>query len=113
MVGISRVFVPIAVATQEVRVPVSLVAGLLSTQSNPGRAICNRNQGEIEKCGNGMHFGIEERKKTNVDVENEAFDVAVPRANNSCSVLVCYGRVGGRAKRPVFSRLKYLFSCLN
>jgi hypothetical protein len=37
MVGISRVFAFMAVAMQEMRVPVSLVARLLFIQSNSGR----------------------------------------------------------------------------
>jgi hypothetical protein len=58
-------------------------------------------------------FGSGERKKRNVDVENETFDGAVPYADDTSSLLVCYDDVGERAKRLVFSRHKYLRSRLN
>ena len=61
----------------------------------------------------GPRFGSEERKKRNVDVGNDIFDNAVPCADDTPSVLVCFGRLGKRGKRPVFSRNKHLLSRLN
>jgi hypothetical protein len=70
---------------------------------------------EIRKfeSGDGAQFGSGERKKGNVDFENEIFGVAVPCADNTSSVLVCDGGVGKRAKWFVSSRHKYLRSRLN
>jgi hypothetical protein len=51
------------------------------------------------ESADSAHFGSGERKKRNVDVANEIFDVAVPCADDSSSVLVCCGGVGKRAKR--------------
>jgi hypothetical protein len=52
------------------------------------------------ESADSAHFGSgERRKKRNVDVANEVYHVAVPRADISSSVLVSGGGVGKRAKR--------------
>jgi len=67
----------------------------------------------MAKSGDGADSGSEERKKTNVDVENKLFDASVLWAGDTSCVLVCYGGVGERAKRLVSSRHKHLRSRLN
>ena len=104
-----------AVATQEIRVPVSLVAHLLSTQSNSGRQSVARLAIGIRRkyeSGDSAQFGSGERKKKNVDAENQIFDDAVACADDTSSLLVCYDVVGKRAKRLV-SRHKHLLSSLH
>ena len=102
---------------QEIQVLVSLVARLLSIQLNflvvRIVATLQSELRESPKSTESTHFGRGERKKRNVDVENEIFDVAVPCADDASSVLVCYGGVGKRAQRLVSSRHEYLCSRLN
>jgi hypothetical protein len=64
------------------------------------------------ESGDSAQFGSGERKKKNVDAENQIFDDTVACADDTSSLLVCYDVVGKRAKRLV-SRHKHLLSRLN
>jgi hypothetical protein len=68
---------------------------------------------ESPKSADSTHFGSGERKKRNVEIEDEIFDVAVPCADDASSVLVRYGGMGKRVQRLAFSGHECLCSRLD